>query len=441
MFHPVWLAAPEQVAPTVQAFNTDERIRAIALERNLQPRISLPNFFSAAQDNCIGGSPGSFPRRLQPEHRRLLYVPTIPDFVPEQARDANRDVVRVAVLDTGPPANEVVNAQLQQLQPRLQMDTFASRAQREVVLGSGVLPGATPAEAPPFDKREHGLFVSGLIDSVAPWVSIRLLRVLNDQGVGTLQALLLALQDLLAENADGAPLIVNLSLGALPPVEQLRAVLASNGVVPAGSDAAAQEIDMTAWKDVASPERDVFFALRDLVELLQRRNCLIVAAAGNDSGRGYKWRWNPRAPACYDNVLAVAATGRSNRAASYSNIGDVPVLGNGFATFGGNAAGFQAVADDAVAGLYTARAFPPGADSPVGSGKEAGWALWAGTSFATPLMSGTVANYWASQWDPDKRTPQAADVLAQVNDIIRHNGVFVPELDAPEAPVAARWFD
>ena len=63
-----------------------------------------------------------------------------------------------------------------------------------------------------------------------------------------------------------------------------------------------------------------------VMEVLQAHNCMIVAAAGNDSvfrGIDRSPRWGPRIPALYDSVLGVAAdTVRPAVPARYSNRGE-----------------------------------------------------------------------------------------------------------------------
>jgi len=113
---------------------------------------------------------------------------------------------------------------------------------------------------------------------------------------------------------------------------------------------------------------------------------------------------------------------RLDAAAAYSNRGDVAVFGNGVATFGGNvrppASDSEPPKTDAsvdpstqrsnaVVGIFTQRQLP-------GSGvtNKTGWISWAGTSFATPVVSGIAAWVWGA--NPDLT---AAEVRQKVRDL------------------------
>jgi len=88
------------------------------------------------------------------------------------------------------------------------------------------------------------------------------------------------------------------------------------------------------------------------------RNCLVVAAAGNDGSSA------PSYPAAYDNVLSVAATDRSDVAASFSNYGttvDIAAPGVSIYTTGYN-------------NVYNTES---------------------GTSFSSPIVAGAAALVWA----------------------------------------------
>jgi hypothetical protein len=107
------------------------------------------------------------------------------------------------------------------------------------------------------------------------------------------------------------------------------------------------------------------------IDWLRRQNVLVVAAAGNDALRRQTREGEPpppRYPARYQAALAVAATIAGGSPASYSNRGDVPPLGNGIATFGGD---IRSDADRAI-GVYSAERFPDGTPNTTGLG-QVGW--------------------------------------------------------------------
>jgi hypothetical protein len=88
----------------------------------------------------------------------------------------------------------------------------------------------TDANNDPALVVDHGLYISGLIHEAAPKAQIRLIRVLNDYGIGDLQSILLGVQtvastpETLAKLLNIDPqrhIVVNLSLGFGPPTDCL----------------------------------------------------------------------------------------------------------------------------------------------------------------------------------------------------------------------------
>ncbi|MBV9578381.1 MAG: S8/S53 family peptidase [Chloroflexi bacterium] len=218
------------------------------------------------------------------------------------------------------------------------------------------------------------------------------------------------------------PLVVNLSLGLMPPVELLPEIW--YGTTPPSQTLSNREMLV-----LQRP-------LQRLIKQLVENNCLIVAAAGNDSleseietGR----RFQPRIPARFDDVLGVAATEWGHQAAPYSNIGDVPVLGNALANVGGGVASDGLHPRAGVVGIYAAPTFPDSV-----AHNDTGWAEWSGTSFATALTSGLAANFWATRLE--HATPDAMDILDDLNDAVRLGGPSdVAGLVVPPVTMHESW--
>jgi subtilisin family serine protease len=135
-----------------------------------------------------------------------------------------------------------------------------------------------------------------------------------------------------------------------------------------------------------------------LCDAAESRGIRMVAAAGNDSVPGR--RLPARYPAAYPSVIGVGALQKNRTTAPYSDESDQP-LSDGILTFGGgigpvkvDACGCE-VADtvDGVLGLYVGR-FPDGSPS------TNGWAYWSGTSFAAPVVTGTIARHCLGGADP-----------------------------------------
>jgi subtilisin family serine protease len=165
--------------------------------------------------------------------------------------------------------------------------------------------------------------------------------------------------------------------------------------------------------------------LDELGRYLALNNCLVVAAAGNDSVAG-ELRLEPRLPARFETVLGVAATNLDGKPASYSNVGDEQRRGDHVATFGGER-GDECAPLDGVTGLYSGEF--PGLEP-----NTTGWASWSGTSFATAIVSGIAANVWASN-----PLASASEILAEVHELALTSGTYVSELRTPAIALDGEW--
>jgi subtilase family protein len=95
---------------------------------------------------------------------------------------------------------------------------------------TGVPYELTDANGDPASVVDHGLYISGLIHEAAPQAQIRLVRVLNDYGIGDLQSILIGVQTIATNPEMTAKLlnidpqrhiVVNMSLGFGPPTDCL----------------------------------------------------------------------------------------------------------------------------------------------------------------------------------------------------------------------------
>jgi hypothetical protein len=286
---------------------------------------------------------------------------------------------------------------------------------------------------------------------------MRLVRVLNNFGVGSLHSLVIALLGLLQARPPDERLVINLSLGMLPALEQIAFIwfgLPIDGLPGCPEDASLQFLDDRTLStnelrdmverndaDIQHVVERLHAPVRRLMELLQAHNCLVVAAAGNDSlfrGIERSPRWGPRIPAVYDSVLGVAAdTIRPALPARYSNRGEVTttLIRDAVATLGGDVASDGLTPSSGVIGVYSAARFPPLLPPAPQAVNETGWAEWSGTSFATPIMSGVAANVWAT--DPAET---AKSTLEDINEAARTSSAAdVPDLGVPGVPVRFTW--
>jgi hypothetical protein len=137
--------------------------------------------------------------------------------------------------------------------------------------------------------------------------------------------------------------------------------------------------------------------LRLLFECLAAQGALIVAAAGNDSLYAHQHGASPRpprAPARYESTLSVTSVNSQFAPSAFANAANVPPIDAGVATLGGDSYGSvdHSGWSDAVRGLYISSTFPDG------SPNTSGWADWAGTSVATPIISGLASHLMSQGW-------------------------------------------
>src|SRR5262249_38226599 len=138
-----------------------------------------------------------------------------------------------------------------------------------------------------------------------------------------------------------------------------------------------------------------------------------------------------RYPAAFDNIIGVAALDSNYQPTPYTSAdttsantagtaatapanlgvatfgGDVvrlpSVFGGGTNPTGGDAGGeeyWQADDERGILGVYIGTKFPDGRPN------ESGWARWAGTSFATPIVTGLLALLLSAQTTQNLNIPQ-----------------------------------
>jgi len=202
---------------------------------------------------------------------------------------------------------------------------------------------------------DHGPFVVRLVEGVAPGSKIIRYRVLDDYGVGTLDALIQALKEFgatLSGTSEFKGSVINLSLGLH----------------------CANEV---SFDGLTGPQLGIQ-ALQERLLSFYRGNTVIVAASGNAS------QDVPDIPAYWsDIVIGVAASNKDREQACFSNRGYLLAPGGE----GDQANCLPAL--DQCAGQGPDCEF--GLISRAPSVPETGYAYWAGTSFAAPLVSGLAA--------------------------------------------------
>jgi hypothetical protein len=362
-------------------------LSATSSER-LTSLVATPNWLSACAGEHNGsGGPGSRP--VRPASGSLSSPPSdgidfwdfrLPDIFASTITSLSRDRwgqdVDVFILDTAPDETDLKHAYAQWkntnhlvnrlLGPHSPLDiTYAGKTH---------LLQAVNAFLPDHDyvMSDHGLFVAGIIHTIAPQARLHVIEVLNPFGVGSLESIINGFH-LVATQAAGKPrVVVNCSL-FLDVIQEDK-----------------------EWIKRLS-ERDHFWAeypfdqisktvapLKEVCDFLERQRADVIAAAGNDGKDNFHPL--PRFPAAFPSVFGVGALLSDNQnAATYSNISDAPDY-VGITTIGGETDPTGQFADQShgIIGVYTG-VFPDGAPN------DSGWARWAGTSFATPIISGVIA--------------------------------------------------
>lgn len=385
----------------------------------LQLSVLSPNWFAACAQPGITGGPGGHPIAVPEvpvsgvvsaltagaETTSInLWQFALPTRIAQsglQIEQGHQDI-EVAILDTAPQPAAFKDASKHKLH------------QKHPLLQAMLQPDGMPLEGPPIgpasagklsisyadalqidlnfphpykinDHRypmpDHGLFVAGIVNSIAPHAKLHLIEILDSHGIGTLQGLSQALH-MLANRNDINRLVINCSLMiSMPLLGHPR-----------------KNLD---W-DALAEDCELIRRMSQLVQLIRNELSVkygarmhMVAAAGNDAERGH--RPQARLPAALDGVIGVGAGGPDGGHAEYSNLSDRP-LGAGLVTFGGQAHNGRADPATGMLGVFISP-FPstngqtqPGASPhPEASQEPNGWARWAGTSFAAPVISGTLA--------------------------------------------------
>lgn len=199
----------------------------------------------------------------------------------------------------------------------------------------------------------HGTFVTSMVRRQAPKVKITMLRVLNSDGIATDADIAKAILDAARRKPD----IVNMSFGS-------EDVDGSSSPVPI--------TDAIAAAQAISPQT------------------LFIAAAGNDANT------TPTFPAALPGVVAVAGLTEAGAPAPWSKRGPwVQVSAPGQGVIGAFVHGTESPLLDPTPETWTALDLGPEA-------------VWMGTSFATPSVTGAVA---AEMTRTGRKARQALDSL------------------------------
>ena len=320
----------------------------------------------------------------------------------------------VAVLDTGigehpwlPIGDPATGDPVVQVAPEFQQLLAEHETAFAATTGDVVNPLSSPYEVrdeidPLLGLTDshsgHGTFVTGLVHQTCPDARVLMLRILHTDGVATEGSLLLALEWLRHR--------VRTALDTGDPTGLVDVVSLSLGFYPEQGEAA----------DVRQ--------LADAVARLTDLGVVVVAAAGNDATT------RPFQPAALGHGTGASAGGNEllsavgalnasgHTTAAFSNHGDWITRrapGNALVStvplWQGSAGPALSLPDGGPGGTHV-RSTPDSDDL------TTGFAVWAGTSFATPVIAGLVASGFAASAENSDRCARARQALSVCDQVL-----------------------
>ena len=355
------------------------------------------------------GGPGSWPINasapgaIAPNAYQFRLAGPMLSLQPYKAKISGSNV-HVAILDTVP------TAELERSAQRLAPAPAAARAGSSLIQylftpsNLDIHPYSNPGEltslevytpAPQHYKMpDHGTYVAGIIHTIAPNAPLHLYEVLNSFGLGTLTSMAQGLSDAVNDHLQrgNTSLIINCSFML-------------DLITRDGRSNLDQELDLANPARAGLPAESIRGVLAWATGL---NNVVIVAAAGN--GAGSSGRPAASYPAAFSGVVGVGALPAGNPTystgtympASYSNLSFDPqnkLAGEGFMTFGGEIDLPQPrdtvpISTQGVLGVYVGKLLRNASSANVNNLQltpSEGWARWAGTSFAAPIITGLLA--------------------------------------------------
>ncbi|MFN2199692.1 MAG: S8/S53 family peptidase [Caldilineaceae bacterium] len=321
--------------------------------------------FGKLPHNAPTPVPGTDPAREQFALQQVLDVEA-PVGAPSGSSIVEPEVVTVGVFDTAPVIDGESDHAFRKLEEKIWSAPVST------VWYSTTAPTASDS------SRDHGVFVSSLVQAFAPKANVHLYRVLKDSGEADTWLLATKVMKFLGENSPSrtTPVVLNFSLGLWclePPPEH--------------------------WQEEETP-----FAMLDrLLTEAEEAGAVIVAAAGNDSNRFEDYVLGPAYPASAPFSISVGAAALSGSPTCYSHQAQVFAPGgDGIASATPPATPIpdsastycvpnheSCTSDDCEYGVLGLSA-----DSP------SHYAYWSGTSFASPIVSGLAARILATGEDP-----------------------------------------
>lgn len=422
---------PEALTQQIDRLNEHSDARIGALTKPTL-RVASPNWIAGGTPGGVWGGPAAQPVAFAGKPKNAAADASFTLRNPPPFRRERRGAgVEVVILDTAPSAYQLAQAYRRWQAQHPLVDSLLQPGGRLRVSYAAHTDFIHLADYDfphhPYNMADHGLFAAGVIHQIAPHAALHLVEVLHPHGVGDVDAITRALWRI-AHRQSRNPLVINMSLGINIPQPDYIKTMGTNGL---------------NWKQLNEDlSHRMCWPLQWVCNVLRAQGVLLVASAGNDAQQqDGEPVYHPytRYPAAFDSVLGVGALVEGDKPAPYSNRADVfygsdagaapsgygtggePAYGNGrddpplpqgVATFGGavvtkNKDLAHAQPEESVLGIYTGAA--PGGDN------QHGWAWWAGTSFAAPIISGTLAALLSENADPNAALRELERVTQNTN--------------------------
>lgn len=391
-------------------------------------RVASPNWLASGALPIGVGGPAAQPVAFQGKPDTAAdYASFAFRNPPDLQRERRGAGVEVVILDTAPNAYQLARAyrQLHTKHPLVDGLLRPGGRLRVSYAAHTEFIGLADYHFPkhPYNMADHGLFSAGIIHGIAPHAVLHLVEVLHPYGVGDVDSIVRALWRI-AHRQSRHPLVINMSLGANIPQPDNIETIGTNGL---------------QWKQLNEElSHRMCWPLQWVCDVLREQGVILVAAAGNDARAEVVKRPSTRYPAAFDSVVGVGALVKGDEPATYSNQADVfygieagapgrgygsaayetkggkssQSLPQGVATFGGAVAASSedvahALEHASVLGIYTGTS--------THGNNDHGWAWWAGTSFAAPVITGTLAALLSENATPNMALQELERLTANTN--------------------------
>jgi Subtilase family len=344
-----------------------------------------PNWLTSVTSQGSGtGGPGGRPSPYYGSRKNAPYGFDIVTQLKDKNIYGDGTGVDVAILDTAPSAHDLVAAHKEWpdhpiiaslLGPGGKLHLYPASYDELLHMGSLSLNDHD------YKMTDHGLFIAGIIHSIVPNAEIHLIEVLNHYGIGDFANFVQGLQKVRSEiYKPDRKMVINCSwMLEFPRDDHHCRHMNQTGDPDAYFEWAVREFSKT--------DQATLLTLETLFNQFYYLNRQAIAAAGNDGRKEHPERVEARYPAALKRVTGVGALPKSLERGGngkflpsvFSNLADTPEK-KGIATLGG-----EEGEGKGVLGLYIGE-FPDCCRN------ESKWAWWAGTSFAAPILTGTVAS-------------------------------------------------